>query len=58
MASLVSVTEQEGEGGRRTYRIIATAPQGLSYARDIARKHGISFDQIEQLLKLRNNAGQ
>lgn len=58
VASLVSVTEQEGEGGRRTYRIIATAPQGLSYARDIARKHGISFDQIEQLLKLRNNAGQ
>jgi hypothetical protein len=58
VASLVSVTEQEGEGGRRTYRIVATAPQGLSYARDIARKHGISFEQIEQLLNSRNNTGQ
>jgi hypothetical protein len=57
LASLVSVTQQAGEGGRRTYRIMATAPQGLSYARDIARKHGISFEQIEQLLKSRNNAG-
>jgi hypothetical protein len=54
----VSVTEQEGEEGRRTYRIVATAPQGMSYARDIARKHGISFEQIEQMLKSRNNAGQ
>lgn len=58
VASLVSVTEQEGEEGRRTYRIVATAPQGMSYARDIARKHGISFEQIEQMLKSRNNAGQ
>lgn len=58
VASLVSVTEQEGEGGRRTYRIVATAPQGMSYARDIARKHGISFEQIEQLLNSRNNTPQ
>ena len=57
VASLVSVTEQAGEGGRRTYRIMAIAPQGMSYARDIARKHGISFEQIEQLLKSRNHAG-
>jgi hypothetical protein len=55
VASLVSVTEQEDEGGRRTYRIVAGAPQGMSYARDIARKHGISFEQIEALLKARNN---
>jgi DNA mismatch repair protein MutS len=57
VSSLVSVTEQEGEGGRRTYRIIAASPQGLSFARDIARKHGISFEQIEQLLKSRKDAG-
>jgi hypothetical protein len=57
VASLVSVTEQEGEGGRRTYRIVATAPQGMSFARDIAQKHGISFEQIEQLINSRNNTG-
>jgi hypothetical protein len=51
VASLVSVIEQDGQDGRRTYRIVAGPPTGLSHARDIARRFGISFEQIEAMLK-------
>lgn len=51
VASLVSVVEQDGEDGRRTYRIVAGPPAGLSHARDIARRYGISFEQIEAALR-------
>jgi hypothetical protein len=48
VASLVSQTEP-GDGdaaGRRTFRIVPGPPMGQSYARDIARRHGISYEQI------------
>jgi hypothetical protein len=51
VASLVSVVEQDGDDGRRTYRIVAGRPAGLSHARDIARRFGISFEQIEAQVK-------
>jgi hypothetical protein len=51
VASLVSVVERDGDDGRRTYRIVAGRPTGLSHARDIARRFGISFEQIEAVLK-------
>jgi hypothetical protein len=54
VASLVAWTEQAGdsdEGGKRTYRIVPAPPLGMSYARDIARRYGISFEQLEEVVK-------
>jgi DNA mismatch repair protein MutS len=53
-ASLVAGIEQDDPAAdaaslRRTYRIHPGPPMGLSYARDIARRHGISFDQLEDM---------
>ena len=42
----------EGEG-RRSFRIIRTKPDGKSYARDIAVKYGLTYDNI--LKKLNHN---
>jgi len=39
---------------RRTYEIRPGPPQGISYARDIARKYGIELHQILATLKERN----
>lgn len=36
---------------RRTFRIVPGAPRGISYAAEIAREHGISFDQLARLLQ-------
>ncbi len=57
VASLISQTlsaaddvRSVDEAGTRTYRIVPGPPQGMSYARDIARKYGISFEQIESVV--------
>ncbi|MBE6604533.1 MAG: hypothetical protein E7639_02355 [Ruminococcaceae bacterium] len=42
----------EGEG-RRSFRILRTKPDGKSYARDIAVKYGLTYDNI--LSKLNHN---
>ena len=51
VASLVSETvpaiEGSDEAGQRTFRIVRGPPMGMSYARDIARKYGISFEQLQ-----------
>ncbi|MBN2086397.1 MAG: hypothetical protein JW748_14350 [Anaerolineales bacterium] len=59
-ASLVAgseTTATAAEGGepsvRRTYEIKPGPPQGLSYARDIARRYGIELNQIISTLKER-----
>jgi DNA mismatch repair protein MutS len=58
-ASLVAgceSTPSESDGGesvRRTYEIRPGPPQGLSYARDIARKYGIELHQLLGTLKER-----
>ncbi len=58
-ASLVAGSEtvaSPGEGEpsvRRTYEIRPGPPQGISYARDIARKYGIELHQILAALKER-----
>ena len=58
VASLVSETVPAAEGGdetgRRTFRIVPGPPMGMSYARDIARKYGISFEQLQEKI---NRAG-
>lgn len=46
--------EEEGEvTARRTYRIEPGAPEGLSYAHDIASRYGLSFEQLEKTLRER-----
>ncbi|BCX05680.1 MAG: hypothetical protein KatS3mg053_3618 [Candidatus Roseilinea sp.] len=54
VASLIAQTlARDGgdEAGVRTYKITPGPPQGMSYARDIARKYGISFEQIETVIR-------
>ena len=55
VASLVSLAApaHDGETIRQTYRIVAGPPRGHSYARDIAARYGISFDQLADLLRRR-----
>jgi len=60
VASLVAgsehlVAEEEGEPSvRRTFKIRPGPPQGLSYARDIARQYGIELHQLTAALKDRD----
>lgn len=42
--------------GRRSYRIVRTRPQGLSYAKDIAEKYGITFAGLVDTLNNRHKA--
>lgn len=42
VASLVAETEE----GQRSYRMRVGVPQGLSYAQDIARKYGVTYEQL------------
>jgi hypothetical protein len=54
--SLVSspVEQATGDGNiRRNYRIEARPPMGRSYAREIAVRYGIGYDQLEETLKRR-----
>lgn len=43
----------EGEG-KRSFRILRAKPDGKSYARDIAAKYGLTYDEI--LTKIKQNA--
>lgn len=43
------------EDDRRSFKIRISPPQGVSYARDIAEKYGITFDRIKQSLDCRNS---
>ena len=48
--SLISQVEESADGVRRTYRVMPAPPRGQSYAREIARQYGISFEQLQALL--------
>ncbi|MFW6223893.1 MAG: MutS-related protein, partial [Spirochaetota bacterium] len=50
---LTAETEWDGETVRRTYRIVPGSPQGKSFARDLARKHGISYTQLIERFRAR-----
>ena len=41
-ASLVALSD----GGRRSFKVKVAPPQGLSYAQDIARKYGVTYDML------------
>lgn len=57
LVSMAAGVEREGEQGqkksavKRTYKVVPSPPQGLSYAQDIARRYGISFEQIQSKLR-------
>ena len=54
LVSLVASRLQDGENGdRRSYRILPGPPMGRSYAREIASKYGISYEQLARLLQQR-----
>ena len=49
--SLISQVEEGEDGVRRTYLVVPAPPRGQSYAREIARQYGISFEQLQELLE-------
>ncbi len=56
--SLVAVahsdpTVKDGEGIKRTFKIIVSPPMGRSFANELATRYGISFDRIVDTLKTR-----
>lgn len=36
----------EAEGGKRSYRVKVAPPEGMSYARDIAEKYGVTYELL------------
>ncbi|MEE0264252.1 MAG: hypothetical protein UD936_01360 [Acutalibacteraceae bacterium] len=38
------------ENGERSFKVYVNPPQGLSYARDIALKYGVTFDKIKETI--------
>ncbi len=60
IASLVSLIQEgsvEGTGEiTQTYRIIPGPPRGRSYARELAARYGISYEQLIALLRARGLA--
>ena len=57
LVSLVACADPSGAPGddtaRRTYKIVPGPSMGQSYAKDIATRFGISFEQLEQTLRER-----
>lgn len=47
IGNLVAQMESVADG-TRSYRVLRTTPDGLSYAKDIARKYGLSSEEILQ----------
>jgi len=39
---------EDRENGTRSYRVLRTTPDGLSYARDIAKRYGLDLEDILQ----------
>ena len=39
------------DGAERSFRILRAKPDGKSYARDIARKYGISLENILEKIR-------
>lgn len=37
--------------GQRSYKIYIAPPEGVSYAQDIARKYGVTFDQLKEKIE-------
>ena len=57
VGSLVAELDRENSGknmeARRTFKIVSKPPEGKSFARDVAYKYGISYDQIKKTIEER-----
>jgi len=53
--NLVAEVSMDEDGARRTYKIRRTKPDGLSYAKSIAQKYGITLDQIMRERRIRKD---
>lgn len=42
----VSSIVMQSDGGKRSYKVIEAAPEGSSYASDIARKYGVTYEML------------
>ena len=36
----------KSDGGQRSFKIEVAPPEGMSYARDIAMKYGVTYEQL------------
>ena len=36
----------KSEGGNRSFKIAVAPPEGMSYARDIAQKYGVTYEML------------
>ena len=34
------------EGGKRSYKVEIASPEGMSYASDIAKKYGVTYEML------------
>lgn len=48
------LADQQANPAKRSYRIVPAPPQGRSFALDIARKHRLSLEDIQQRLRDRS----
>ncbi len=55
---MAEAQEAEDGSGRRTYKIIRKTSTGVAFAMDICRRTGVTFEQLEQLLKERKLIGE
>jgi DNA mismatch repair protein MutS len=58
IVSLVSLIQEGGGTGEitQTYRIVPGPPRGRSYARELAARYGISYEQLTAMLRARGIA--
>ena len=45
----VSLVVRTEEGGERSYKVEIAPPEGMSYANDIARKYGVTYEMLTDL---------
>ena len=38
----------QSEGGNRSFKVVVAPPEGMSYARDIAEKYGVTYEMLTQ----------
>lgn len=53
--SLITDVEDDADAVRRTFRVVPAPPRGQSYAREVARQYGISFEQLTELIANRDS---
>lgn len=51
LISLVAGISSDGQEDKRTYKITRRPPSGTAYARSIALKCGVTFDQLKELIQ-------